>query len=357
MNTEIRELVSKITEYSSRLGEVRLMEVCGTHTHEIHRLGINRILPENIVTVSGPGCPVCVTDESDISAAMHIASIHDTIFCCYGDMLRVPCNGKSLDDLRSDGADVRIVLSSLDSLEIARNNPFRQVVFFGIGFETTAPATAVLIKKAAEENVRNISVLCTHKTMPKAITALLCGNNSINGLICPGHVAAITGSRAFDFVPDKLNIPAAVSGFEAKSILSAVSALCQMLCEGRNECVNMYPSVVGEYGNSLAQSCIGDVFRPSDAVWRGLGIIEGSGLEIREEFASFDALNRYEIPAFEGSKNNGCICASVIKGISTPMQCPNFGKSCTPVNPSGPCMVSSEGSCAAFYKYDFCREV
>ncbi len=351
MKNDATRLLKAIENIASNLPETKLMEVCGTHTHEIRRLGIREALPANIHLVSGPGCPVCVTHERDVFAAASMAKTKNTVLCCYGDMMKVPCSSGSLSELKGSGRDIRTVLSPLDALSIAENEPSKQVVFFGVGFETTTPHTAALIEAADERTIKNLSVLCAHKTMPAAISLILGGSNGIDGLICPGHVAAVTGRKAFDFVPQQFNIPACCSGFELNGILAAVLRLLAMLKEDRAECENMYPGVVSENGNEAAKKLTDSVFEPCDSLWRGLGKIEGSGMKIREKYREFDASLRFEVPEFVPIPAAECICGRVLRGKAEPESCKNFGTKCTPINPVGPCMVSSEGSCAAAYKY------
>lgn len=350
MDDVIRNLTRAIEEMAADLPPVRLMEVCGTHTHAIARFGIRQILPPQITLVSGPGCPVCVTHESDIAAALYLAERENTVLCCYGDMMRVPCRGRSLYSLKAEGGDVRTVLSPLDVLRFAREEPQKEFVFFAVGFETTAPNTAALLEQTVQKKISDVSVLCAHKTMPAALRALLEGSR-VNGLLCPGHVAAITGSAAFDFLPRELGIPAAVAGFEAADILAAVYRLCAMIRAGKAECINMYPRAVKEQGNGAARELVSAFFTPCDALWRGLGAIPQSGLALREEYKEYDARYRFDVPPFGKETENTCLCGTVLQGKIEPRQCPHFGRDCTPASPLGPCMVSSEGSCAAQYLY------
>jgi Hydrogenase formation hypA family. len=345
------DLKRGIAAFAAGLGRITIMEVCGTHTFCIRKYGIRQLLPENIRLVSGPGCPVCVTAQRDIAAAIGIARQKDVIFTCFGDMMRVPCGDVSLYSLYEEGRDIRIVTSPLDVLKIAEDNPSKQVVYFGIGFETTAPLTAALIEAADRMGLENLSVLSVHKTMPEAIKHLLSGNNGIDALICPGHVAAVTGSDAFDFIPSLLGKPAAVSGFEAYDIMSAILCLTGMLSRGEKKCVNMYPRAVRREGNREALRLIDKVFRKSSAVWRGLGEIEGSGLEIRDSYSKYNAALRFEISTDDVPEARGCICSQILCGKKVPTDCIHFGRTCTPRSPLGPCMVSSEGSCAAYYRY------
>ncbi|HEY8350210.1 MAG TPA: hydrogenase formation protein HypD [Clostridiales bacterium] len=353
----IEDIKNRISEIAAGLGQITVMEVCGTHTANIHKYGIQDLLPGNVRLVSGPGCPVCVTDQKDIAAALSLAERDDVIFACFGDMMRVTCGDRSLYSLYESGKDVRVVTSALDALQIARDNPDRQTVYFGIGFETTAPQTAALIEAADESGIRNLSVLSVHKTMPQAIRQLLGNGSGINALMCPGHVATITGAEAFGFIPDELGLPAVIAGFEAYDIMAALLRILYMLQNCEIKCVNMYPRAVTGQGNKEALSLIYKVFEPCDAVWRGLGEIKGSGLGIRDRYKEFDAARRFDISADETMKAEGikeaegCICASILCGKNIPADCVNFGRRCTPDRPLGPCMVSAEGSCAAAIRY------
>lgn len=352
MKAKIQELGKRIKELAKNMGQITIMEVCGTHTASIHKYGIKELLPDNIRLVSGPGCPVCVTAQQDIAAVISIAQKEDVIFTCFGDVLRVPCGDKSLYSLYETGKDIRIVTSPLDALCIAKENPCKQIVYFGIGFETTAPLTAALIEAADECRVQNLSVYSAHKTMPQALKQLLKNGSSINALICPGHVATIIGANAFSFVPEELSMPAAVAGFGAYDIMAALFSIMLMLHKNRNSYVNAYPQAVKENGNPEALSLLYKVFEPCDALWRGLGEIKGSGLGIREDFKNFDASKRFDLSIDEIKEAKGCICGSILCGESIPTDCVNFGRACTPKSPLGACMVSSEGSCATYFRYN-----
>ena len=360
MKNRIDALKNSMAELAGAMGRVAIMEVCGTHTANIRKYGIQQLLPANIKLISGPGCPVCVTPQRDIAAAISLAGREGVIFTCFGDMMRVPCGDESLYSLYERGRDVRVIISPMDVLRIAQDNPDRHVVYFGIGFETTAPLTAALIEAADECGVQNLSVLCAHKTIPQAVTALLRSESSIDALLCPGHVASIIGAGAFSFVPRLLALPAAVAGFGAYDIMAALFCIVQMLYKGEKKCINMYPRAVTEHGNRGALSLLDKVFEPCDATWRGLGELEGSGLRIKKEYSRFDAALKYDLSVDEVVEPKGCICARILCGKSIPTDCVNFGRSCTPRRPLGACMVSSEGSCAAYYRYGTgdrgCRE-
>ena len=332
---------------------LRIMEVCGTHTMSIYQYGIKSLLPPEISLLSGPGCPVCVTDAGVVSAALALAQRPGLIFCSYGDMLRVPAGDTSLQRLRDEGADIRIVLSPLDALEIARRETEREVVFFAVGFETTAPLTAATLIQAASYGVKNFTVLCAHKTMPQALRSLLPGSQ-VDALLCPGHVAAVTGAELFSFVPDELGKAAAVAGFEPIDILEAILAIVKMCWAGEKRLINCYPRVVLPQGNPVAMRMMEQVFQACDAQWRGLGLIPGSGLALRQEYREFDAARRFaaEIAAAECYRDNpACRCGAILRGEKTPEDCPLFGETCSPLHPCGACMVSGEGACAAAYKY------
>lgn len=351
MNYSIADLLQGIRKLADQTGPVTIMEVCGTHTSSIRQYGLPSLLPPNIRLVSGPGCPVCVTSSADIAAAITLASLDEVIFTCFGDMMRVP-NGKiSLYSLYEQGRDVRLVTSPLDALTIAQQQPEKQVVYFGIGFETTAPHTAVLAEKATQAKVRNLSILNAHKTMPAAITALLQNESSIDALLCPGHVAAMIGADAFAFVPEKLHLPAAIAGFEADEILAAILSIMDLIQKQKLECVNMYPQVVTPTGNRSALDLLYRVMEPSDAIWRGLGSLPQSGLQFRPAYRGYEARNRFAIEKTEMAEPKGCLCAAILRGKAIPPNCAHFGSTCTPDAPIGPCMVSSEGACAAYYRY------
>ncbi len=348
----IGELTSRIA--SALRHPLTIMEVCGTHTMSIAASGLRSLLPPELRLISGPGCPVCVTDSSLISAALALARLPRGTLTTFGDMLRVPAGEQSLQYLREQGADVRLVLSPLDALELAQQEKERQVVFFAVGFETTAPLTASTLELARELDLANFSVLSAHKTMPAALRSLLGGGARVDGLLCPGHVAAVTGADNFEFVSRELGLPAAVAGFTPVEILLAVAAIVEMSGAGEAKLVNCYKRAVKPEGNPAAREIMERVFLPCDARWRGLGDLPGSGLAIRPEFAAFDAGKRFaaEIAAAPVYRDDpDCRCGDVLRGEISPRQCPLFGAACTPQHPCGACMVSSEGSCAAAYRY------
>ena len=344
----IDELIAYIAKVSKK--PCIIMEVCGTHTMSIARWAIKDMLPGNIKLISGPGCPVCVTDSKILAQALALAKEPKVIFTCFGDMIRVPAGKQSLMQLQSQGCDIRIVLSPMEALEMAEKNPERQVVFFGVGFETTAPSTAAVVVSAKQKGINNFSVLTAHKTMPAA-TKLLLKDSPVDAILCPGHVASIVGAAAFAFIPDELAKPAAVAGFEPYDIFLAIAHLVKAHNEAKPNLTNCYPRIVKEEGNITALSLMDKVFEPCAAIWRGLGNIDNSGLAFRAEYAPWDALKKFAVRPEPLADNPACACGQVLRGELMPNECPLFAKVCTPENPAGACMVSSEGSCAAAYRY------
>jgi hydrogenase expression/formation protein HypD len=353
-----REAADKILEAIRRISrkEANIMEICGTHTHSISRYGIRQALPSNIRLISGPGCPVCVTSASDIDRIINLSRAEkDIIIATFGDMLRVPSQTSSLQEERARGADVRVLYSPLNAVQVAMENPEKEVVFYAVGFETTAPTVAATVLEAERQGIKNLSVFSLHKLTPPAMKALLdSGEVKIHGFICPGHVTAIIGAKAYGFLASDYNAPCVVAGFEPIDALLGLYRLIVQLEENRCEIEIEYDRVVKWDGNPYAKMTMDEVFEPSDASWRGIGTIPLSGLRIRERFSSFDAEKRFSMPACPEAEPRGCRCGDVLKGMIRPSQCPLFGRSCTPEAPVGPCMVSSEGTCAAYYKY---REV
>ncbi|MCQ2557706.1 MAG: hydrogenase formation protein HypD [Oscillospiraceae bacterium] len=346
----------KLLQYiaAQNVGEVCLMEVCGTHTMSIARNGIKSMLPANIHLLSGPGCPVCVTPPQVIDAVLELSSRPDVTIASYGDMLRVPGSrpGDSLLQRRARGADVRIVYSPVDAVELAQAEPMREFVFLGAGFETTAPGTAAAVLTAKEQNVNNFSVFSMLKTVEPALRALTAAPDfRVQGFLCPGHVATIIGSEGFRFLADELGSPAVVSGFEGEEILLAIALLVKQIAEGKPQLQNAYPQAVAPNGNELAKNMILRCFAPRSDLWRGLGEIPASGLALKDELAGFDAEKKFGITVSAAQVHTACRCGDVITGRIAPGQCPLFGTRCTPEDPVGPCMVSSEGACAAAYKY------
>lgn len=332
---------------------VRLMEVCGTHTMTAFRSGLRSLLPQNVVLLSGPGCPVCVTPDDFVDRAMAIARRADTVIATFGDLLRVPGTESSLERERAGGADIRVVYSVLDALALARKQPERKIVFLGVGFETTAPTVAWAIRQAARDGLHNFLVLSAHRTMPLAMAALLRGGEvMIDGFLCPGHVSAIIGVRPYEFICRDYALPCVVAGFEADDMLAAMAMLLKQMVEGRAQVENQYTRGVSGDGNLEAQSVMAEVFAPCDAEWRGLGVIPSSGLAIRAEYRAHDAQAVLAPgPCAKPTKRTACICGDVLRGMKLPTACPLFRVACTPETPIGACMVSSEGACAAYYRY------
>lgn len=345
------KLVSMLNNQQG-LPPVRFMEVCGTHTVSICRHGIRELMPPAIALTSGPGCPVCVTATADIDTFIKAAELDNSIITTFGDLLRVPGSRSSLQDARAEGADIRTVYSSLDALEIARQNPERQVIFLGVGFETTTPTVAAAILTAEQESLRNFSVISSHKVMPPALDALLSDPEiQIDGLICPGHVSIMIGADAYQPFVDRYNIPCVIAGFEPIDILKAVVMLAEQIQDGKAKVEIAYDRAVTREGNRQAMQIMHEVFEPVDALWRGLTVIPASGLEIRPEYAYYNARKRFDLTIAEAEDPAGCACGDVLKSIKTPADCKLFGKVCLPEHPVGPCMVSGEGACGAFYKY------
>ena len=345
--------------------QYNLMEFCGGHTHAIFRYGVQDLMPENVRFVHGPGCPVCVLPIGRIDNAIHLALEHDTILCIYGDLLRVPASKRqSLMKIKASGADVRMVYSTQDALRIARETPDRQVVFFAIGFETTTPATAVAIKQAAAEGLENFSVFCNHVLTPAAIQNILespevreIGSVSIDGFFGPSHVSSIIGSRPYEFFAEEFQRPVVIAGFEPLDVMQSALMLIRQLNEGRHEVENEYTRVVTRDGNVKAQALVAETFELRRSFeWRGLGLVPYSALQIKGEYAQHDAEARFDIPEVHASDVKGCECPSILRGAKRPTDCKLFGTVCTPDNPMGSCMVSSEGACAAYWSYGRFRE-
>ncbi|MGE5578054.1 MAG: hydrogenase formation protein HypD [Syntrophothermus sp.] len=371
-NTRLaRTILDSIHRRAGRIERpINLMEVCGTHTVAISRNGLRQAMPSNLRLLSGPGCPVCVTDQRDIDAAISLVEMPGVILATFGDMIRVPGNrdrgaggvrpARSLGEAKAAGRDVRVVYSPLDALAIAQANPDKTVVFYAVGFETTVPMVAATIEEAAARELKNFRVYSVHKLVPPALEALLTSSEvAIDGFICPGHVSTVIGLAPYRNMAGKYRIPAVVAGFEAVDILQAVDMLLAQIEAGEARADNQYRRAVSEEGNRAAQELITKFFHPVDASWRGLGMIPNSGLALREEFGQFDAGQleaaveilrwRKNSPSYDIS---GCACGGVLKGLILPTECRLFGEACTPANPVGPCMVSTEGACAAYFKYE-----
>lgn len=345
-------ILRRLAKVSTR--PVSFMEVCGTHTVSISKNGLRQAVPENIRLLSGPGCPVCVTANADIDKMIAIAAQPDVILTTFGDMIKVPGSYSSLAKEKATGSDIRIVYSTRDAVKLAQENPDKRVVFYGVGFETTTPTVAMSILDAQQKNVSNYSVLSVHKVVPPAMKALLdLGEVTLDGFICPGHVSVVIGTRPYEFIPRHYGIPCVVTGFEPLDILEGILMLVEQVERGEAKVENAYKRLVTTEGNEIAMETIHKVFEPGDADWRGIGVIPGSGLNIREEFADFDAARLFaevEVPPVKEHK--GCRCGEVLRGVIYPYDCGLFGKACVPEHPIGPCMVSGEGSCAAYYRYD-----
>jgi hydrogenase expression/formation protein HypD len=355
MVPEPDRLVSAIRKLAGKIGRpLKFMEVCGTHTVAIFRHGIRGLLEEaGISFLSGPGCPVCVTAQKDVDAAITLARTQDVVLATFGDMMRVPGSLGSLYKARAEGGSVQVVYSPTDALELARALKDKQVVFFATGFETTSPSVAAALAIAREDGVRNFRIYCVHKTVPPALRALLSAPElRLDGFLLPGHVSTIIGTVPYDFIAQERGINAVVAGFSASDILEAVLVLLKAVSAGGEaEIANQYGRAVKREGNLKAQEMLDKTFVPCDSVWRGIGTIPGSGLALRQEFAHLDATCAFELNVPEAPEPKGCSCGEVLRGIKIPTECRLFARRCTPENPVGACMVSTEGSCAAYYKY------
>lgn len=360
-----RQLADAIRQTVHSDRQYRLMEFCGGHTHAIFRYGVQDLMPDNVKYVHGPGCPVCVLPMARIDAALHLVENHDVILCSYGDLLRVPASGrKSLLKAKAAGADIRMVYSTQDALKIARDNPDRQVVFFAIGFETTTPPTAVAIQQARAEGLNNFSVYCNHVLTPAALKSLLelpenhvYGKTLVDGFLGPSHVSSIIGSRPYEYFTETYRKPIVIAGFEPLDVMQSTLMLIRQLNDGRHEVENEYTRAVSQEGNVKAQALMAEVFERRDSFeWRGLGIVPNSALRIKPAFAVFDAEQRFALPDQQANEIKGCECPAILRGAKRPTDCKLFGTVCRPDNPMGACMVSSEGSCAAYWSYGRFRE-
>lgn len=347
-------LLNVIRRLAGQLPAVRIMEVCGTHTMAIAKSGLRQILPDNVELISGPGCPVCVTPTTAIDQFLNLSSRGEVTLATYGDLMRVPgsVRGDNLNRRKALGADIRVVYSPMDALGIAAAEPDRQVVFLGVGFETTAPGTALTVLEAKKQNQSNFSVLSMLKRTAPALRSIVAQKDlGIDGFLCPGHVATILGADAFRFLAEEHGLPCVVAGFENGDLLAAVALLLHQIKEASPAVENEYTRAVSAQGNPAAQVVMEQVFEPCDDLWRGLGPIPESGLRLREEYAGYDAAKRFALCAAEREAATPCRCGDVICGRIHPQQCPLFGTVCTPEDPVGPCMVSGEGACAAAYHY------
>lgn len=343
-------IVKKIERFDSF--KVNLMEVCGTHTMVIFKQGLKGMLPKNVNLLSGPGCPVCVTSQEDIDKAIELAKDRNVIIATFGDMIRVPGTNSSLEKERGNGAEVRIIYSPSEALRIARENPAKKVVFLAIGFETTSPLIAASLLDIQKEKIDNFYIFSSHKLIPPAMETLLESKEvRIDGFICPGHVSVTIGSNAYKFIAQKYNVPCVITGFEPLDVLQSIYMLLRQIKEKRAEVEIEYFRAVHPQGNRIAQELISRVFEVTGVRWRGLGIIPKSGLRLKNEFFDFDAGKEFRLKTKKSKENPDCACGEVLRGVKKPTQCKLYRKVCTPEEPYGPCMVSSEGTCAAYYKY------
>ncbi|AWK51964.1 hydrogenase formation protein HypD [Clostridium beijerinckii] len=351
--TLIKGMIKKIQQ--SSIGKFNVMEVCGTHTQALSKFGIRQLVEPNIHLLSGPGCPVCVTSESYIDAAIELSKHPNVILSTFGDMMKVNGSRENLIEQREKGKDIKVLYSPLNSITLAEENKDKEIIFLGVGFETTTPLIALTIKMAQEKGIKNISFLIGMKRMEPILHHILKDpNHNIQGLICPGHVAAVKGSDYFKFIANKYNIPAVVAGFEALEITGALYFLMKQQCEDKKNFENLYKTCVTLEGNKRANKLMEEVFTYCDEEWRGIGIINDSGFSLREKYRSYDATKKFGInleKTLSKNKIKTCICSEILLGKKLPNKCELFGKNCTPEHPIGPCMVSSEGSCSIFHKY------
>ncbi len=343
-------LVRRIAEVTAGRS-LTFMEVCGTHTMAMHRFGLHALLPGSVRMLSGPGCPVCVTPNFLVDTAIAYARHNDVTLMTFGDMLKVPGSSSSLAAEKAKGADVRLVYSPTDAVEFARQNPDRTVVFFAIGFETTTPTCAASVLDANRMSLANFAIIAAGKVLPPALEALATGEVHVDGFVCPGHVSVVTGFEIYRGVVEKYRIPCVITGFEPVDLLKGILMLAEQAVAGEARIENEYSRVVRPEGNRIAQQVIAEVFEPVDSEWRGIGMIPKSGLVLRKAFAAHDALKRLPVEVEPTREHPGCICGEVLKGTKTPLECTLFATTCTPAHPVGACMVSSEGTCAAYYKY------
>jgi len=355
-----RQLSAAIAAEVEPERQYNLMEFCGGHTHAIFRYGVQDLMPENVNFVHGPGCPVCVLPIGRIDSAIYLVEVQDVILCTYGDLLRVPASGrKSLLKVKAAGGDVRMVYSTQDALRVARENPGREVVFFAIGFETTTPPTAVAIKQAQAQGLENFSVFCNHVLTPAAIQNILespevreLGTVFIDGFFGPSHVSSVIGSLPYEFFAEEYQKPVVIAGFEPLDVMQSALMLVRQINNGRHEVENEYTRVVTREGNVKAQNLVAEVMELRRSFeWRGLGLVPYSALKIKKSYAKFDAEQRFEIPVSKAGDVKGCECPAILRGAKRPTDCKLFGTVCTPENPMGSCMVSSEGACAAYWSY------
>jgi len=346
----VKGLLQEIGALAER--RVTFMEVCGTHTMALFKYGIREMLPNPVNIISGPGCPVCVTPTNVLDAAMDAVHKKNVILATFGDMMRVPGSSSSLEAEKALRSDVRVVYSAMDSLGIAESNPDKEVVFLGVGFETTSPSIACTVLGAARKGIENFKLIAAHKLIPPAMKALLeAGEVQLDGFICPGHVSTIIGSEPYEFIPKKYGIPCVISGFEPVDMLQSVLILLRQIDEGKSKVEVQYSRSVKPDGNPIAKRFISEVFETVDSYWRGLGEIPASGLALNERFREYDALKYLGIGLKEPAEPPGCMCGEILRGVRSPPECSLYGLMCTPERPVGPCMVSSEGTCSAYYRY------
>lgn len=339
-------------EYKKKYGRLpAIMEVCGSHTMAIARTGLKKELKEHVKLISGPGCPVCVTDQKSIDAMIELANGEDRIICTFGDMIRVPGTVSSLMDEKTAGKDIRVVYAPVDAVQIAKNVPNKEVIFLGIGFETTIPVLTVALKKADDEDVKNFSMWVTTKLVEPILRTLLeAGEVKVDGFLLPGHVSIVLGKNSYKYLVDEYNVPGVISGFQSVEILNGIFKLINILLAGIPNIINAHKSIVTDEGNTVAQKLMEKYLEPCDEAWRGIGVIKNSGLDIRPKYAYLNAKERFMITVKEPIKTK-CRCGEIIRGLISPEECSLFNKACTPLNPIGPCMVSSEGTCSAHFQY------
>jgi hydrogenase expression/formation protein HypD len=329
-----------------------IMEICGGQTHAIMQYGLNDLLPKQIELIHGPGCPVCVTSLELVDKAIAIASRENVIFTSYGDMLRVPGSQQDLFSVKAAGGEVRVVYSAIEAVRIAESNPDKEVVFFGIGFETTAPANAISVVKAKKQGIRNYSMLVSHVCVPPAMHAILGSpNNRVQGFLAAGHVCAVMGYEDYEPIAQQYGVPMAVTGFEPLDLTLGILDTVRMLEKGEVKVVNSYSRAVTREGNRIAQQIIADVFEPCDRQWRGIGLIPMSGWKLKDNYVDYDAELKFQVQDIQTKESEVCISGLILQGLKKPNQCPAFGTLCTPQNPLGATMVSSEGACSAYYRY------
>lgn len=352
MDSEIVKKLAKKLKHFPLENEARIMEVCGTHTTEFFRTGVKGFFPECLSLVDGPGCPVCVTPNQYLDRAIEIGKKYHPIIATFGDMIKVPSSYSSLAKEKAKGLEVEVVYSPLDAVELSLKYSDREVVFISVGFETTAPAEAVSVINAMDKNIKNFSILSGNKLTPPAVQALLDAEEvNIDGFILPGHVSAIIGIDGWRFISEKYNKPCVIAGFEDHDLIRGTLILLNLLKENKTDIVNEYTRVVKQQGNEKAQEMMYKVFENCDSEWRGIGIIPGSGLSVKEEYSEFDAFRKFNVTLPETKEPKGCRCGELLRGLITPEECPLFAGACVPEKPVGPCMVSTEGPCAAYYKY------